>query len=78
MTDVNRGFKSFQTFPEPRRGPCDVVRAMLHLQTVAAQRRIARQTRGPSTAEGLFASLVLIIWLKRARCEYGLDQGVRC
>ena len=31
MTDVNRGFKSFQTFPEPRRGPCDVVRAIYKL-----------------------------------------------
>ena len=31
MTDVNRGFKSFQTFPEARRGPCDVVRAIYKL-----------------------------------------------
>ena len=35
MTDVNRGFKSFQTFPEPRRGPCDV--RPRHLQTIAAE-----------------------------------------
>lgn len=37
MTHVNRASKSFETFPEPRRGPCHVFRAMLHLQTVAAQ-----------------------------------------
>ena len=31
MTDVNRASKSFQTFPEARRGPCDLVRAIYKL-----------------------------------------------